>query len=144
MTRGELITQSNTTCHFFISILIMTKLVELFGGRKKVHNAILQKRVAGFLLAHKTPLVSVYLIGEKNPVILEYGILRSEVLNLQVFCAISYLSQTDLIAEIKDILRVKFPPNPFSGSRGEFEKYFSKNTSILIVTKTISTSLVKI
>ena len=35
MTLEELITHYNTTCHFFISILIVTKLVELFGVRKK-------------------------------------------------------------------------------------------------------------
>ena len=36
MTLRELITQYNTSCHFFfISILIVTKPVELLGGRKK-------------------------------------------------------------------------------------------------------------
>ena len=43
MTRGELITQYNTTCHFFfISILIMTKSMRFIWWKKNAHNAILQ------------------------------------------------------------------------------------------------------
>ena len=68
MTRGELITQYNTTCHFyFYSSYDQTS--GIIWWKKKVHKAYQQWHVAVLFSAINTPLVSLDLIGEKNQII---------------------------------------------------------------------------
>ena len=83
MTRGKLL-GNNALLFIFISILIMTQIISFFCERMKTRNShgLLQLHVGREALAHcqclyrenKALFVSVDLIGEKNQVILEYGI----------------------------------------------------------------------
>ena len=66
---------------FFISILIMTKLVELFGGRKKSTTLFCSSHVAVFLYWVSLQGSCLLIIGKKNQVILELLLMSLAVRN---------------------------------------------------------------